>query len=75
MSILDQLPPGTDLSSLPYMPHPDGGSSDFSKRSELLTLFIIVCSVIIAFQLLFVGFRVLVRLGSDELWRLDDCKS
>jgi hypothetical protein len=73
--IMVQNPPGTDPFTIPFMPRPDGGLSDFTKRSELLTTTIVVCSLMLSLQVVFVGLRVFVRSGSDHQWRTDDCGS
>ena len=71
---MDQSAPDSDLSTIPFKPPPAGQSPDFTKRSELLTPAIAVCSIMLFLEVLFLCLRICTRLARDERWRLEDCR-
>lgn len=70
---MDKIPPGTDLYTIPYGPAPTGRTSDFNKRSDLMTLTIIIVSICLFFMFSVMILRVTSRIGRGFIWRLDDC--
>ena len=75
------FPPGIDLFQIAYEPSPPGVTSDFEKRSSLLTLFLVLISVFIFITTAFILLRIRARVGNNRRksaemgkWKLDDCE-
>jgi hypothetical protein len=62
-----------DLWAVPYHPAPDGSSSNFDQRSDLLDLSISFISIMIFLMTSFMVLRLWVRHENKGTWRMDDC--
>lgn len=71
---MDQLPPGVDLFKIPWAQPPPGRQSNFNARSDLITPFVVVISIMISFMIVFGSLRITIKFGRDEKWRLEDCE-
>lgn len=69
-----EIPPGTDLSQIPFVANPDGSPPNFVDPPSLKAVTYAVTIILMVISFLLVLFRVRIHLAGHSKFAFDDCE-